>query len=56
MLAAILKAIKKLESTTNRVEKQQERKNNCQKRGNSKRKCRDDADNDMKEKKKTRLT
>ena len=56
VLAAILKAIKKLESTTNRVEKQQERKNNCQKRGNSKRKCRDDADNDMKEKKKTRLT
>lgn len=55
VLAAVLKAIKKLESTANRVGKQQEKKDKCQKKSNKKRKCRDDDDNDMKENKKTRL-
>ena len=55
VLAAILKAIKKLESTVNRVEKQQERRNKETKVKKRKSKD-DDDDDDMKDKKKTRLT
>ena len=50
VMAAVLKAIKKLESTTNRVERKQEKstKGQSQKR---KRKCKGDDDSDMKDKK-----
>ena len=48
VMAAILKAIKKLQSTTNRVEKQQEKSTKGLKR---KRKSKGDDDSDMKDKK-----
>lgn len=51
VMAAILKAIKKLESTTNRIEKQLEKSNKGQKRTNRKRKCKGDDDSDLRDKK-----
>ena len=52
VMAAILKAIKKLESTTNRVEKQQEKITKGQSKSlKRKRKCNGDDDSDMKNKK-----
>ena len=50
VMAAFLKAIKKLESTTKRVEKQQEKSTQGQSQ-KRKRKCKVDDDSDMKQKK-----
>ena len=51
VLASILKAIKKLQSATNREEKKEEKNSKGQKKNSRKRKCKSDDDDNMKGKK-----